>query len=81
VITVYRGEQRRGRVKFTTDRDCLAPDIIRFDVLVFPSLNEVMEQAALLESRGYLVCVDTEEGIYETGNEEIIATGDLRDYL
>ena len=29
MITVYASEQRGGRIKITTDRDCLPPDAIR----------------------------------------------------
>ena len=66
MLTIYQGEQRNGRVKFTTDRDCLAPDIIRFTQRVFPSLQDVKTEAAKLEDRGFRVCIDTEECFYET---------------
>jgi len=66
VITVYIGEQRGGRVKLTTDRDCLSPDIIRFSERVFANEEDVIRSAKALESRGFRVCVDTLETFYET---------------
>ena len=66
MITIFEGEQRGGRTKFTTDRDCLAPDIIRFQVRVFPSMEDVKTAAAKLEDRGFRVCIDTDDCFYET---------------
>ena len=67
MITVYEGEQAKGRIKFTTDRDCLPADAIRVSVRYFPSIDAVYEEALMLERRGFNVCIDTEEGLYETG--------------
>lgn len=58
MITVYTGEQRNGRMKYTSDRDCLSPDITRFNVRYFPSDAEVFEEALKLERRGWRVCID-----------------------
>jgi len=66
MITIFVGEQRGGRTKFTTDRDCLAPDIIRFSERVFPSMQDVKTATAKLEDRGLRVCIDTEDEFYET---------------
>ena len=66
MITLFVGEQRNGRIKFTSDRDCLAPDIIRFSERVFPSMEDVKTSAAKLEDRGFRVCIDTEDEFYET---------------
>ena len=66
MLTIFVGEQRNGRVKFTSDRDCLAADVIRVSQRVFPSLEDVKTAAAKLEDRGFRVCIDTEECFYET---------------
>jgi hypothetical protein len=66
MITLYCGEQRNGRVKFTSDRDCLAPDVVRVSERVFPSMEDVKTAAAKLEDRGFRVCIDTGECFYET---------------
>lgn len=66
MITLYCGEQRNGRVKFTSDRDCLSPDVIRFSERVFPSMADVKTAAARLEDRGFRVCIDTDDCFYET---------------
>ena len=67
MLTIFVGEHRNGRIKFTSDRDCLAPEIIRFTERVFPSLQDVKTAAAKLEDRGFRVCIDTEDCLYETG--------------
>ena len=69
MITIFVGEQRGGRIKLTIDKDCLSPDIIRYDERVFPTMPDVMTAAKMLEARGYTVCVDTMDGCYETGEE------------
>jgi hypothetical protein len=66
MLTIYQGEQRNGRIKFTTDRDCLAPDLIRFEIRYFPCLTDLQSTAMQLEARGFRVCIDTEELFYET---------------
>jgi hypothetical protein len=66
MITIFQGEQRNGRMKYTTDRDCLAPDVIRVTERVFPSMQDVKTVAAKLEDRGFRVCIDTEDCFYET---------------
>jgi hypothetical protein len=66
MLRIFQGEQRNGRVKFTTDRDCLAPDIIRLTERVFPNMEELKTAAAKWEDRGFRVCIDTEECFYET---------------
>jgi len=65
MITIFQGEQRNGRMKYTTDRDCLAPNVIRVTERVFPSMDAVMLEARSLELRGWKVCVDTEDTFYE----------------
>jgi hypothetical protein len=66
VLTIFIGESRNGRVKLTSDRDCLPPDIIRFSERVFPTMQDVKTAAAKLEDRGFHVCIDTEDCFYET---------------
>lgn len=56
----YIGELRGGRVKITTDRDALSPDLIRFDERVFANERELLACALSWRDRGYKVCVDTE---------------------
>lgn len=70
MITIYVGEQRGGRIKFTSDRDCLSPDIIRFDERVFANIEAVQDVAAKLEDRGFRVCIDTKYFFYETPEHE-----------
>lgn len=66
MLTIFMGEQRGGRTKFTSDRDCLAPNIIRFEERVFPNMEAVKTVAAMLENRGFRVCIDTDDCFYET---------------
>jgi len=75
MITIYVGEERDGRTKFTTDRDCLSPQIIRFDERVFPNLEAVKTAAAKLEDRGFAVCIDTEDCFYETPDTPVVKPG------
>ena len=56
----YIGEQRDGKVKITTDRDCLSPQLIRFDERVFATERDMLDCAMAYRNRGYQVCVDTE---------------------
>jgi len=62
VITVYASEQRGGRIKMTTDKDCLPPDAIRVSTRVFPDYDSILETAEMYWNRGFTVCVDTERG-------------------
>ena len=66
MITIYQGEQRNGRIKLTSDKDCLSPDIIRFTERVFVNMEQVKTTAAQFENRGFRVCIDTEDCFYET---------------
>jgi hypothetical protein len=66
MLTIFVGEQRNGRIKLTTDRDTLSPDVIRFSERVFPSMQEVKTAAAKLEDRGFRVCIDADDCFYET---------------
>lgn len=65
MITVYASEQRGGRIKITTDRDCLPPDAIRTNTLVFPDYESILASAEMYWRRGFAVCVDTEHGIVD----------------
>jgi len=65
MITIFASEQRGGRIKMTTDRDCLPPDAIRTSERVFPDMDAVMETAEMYFNRGFSVCVDTESGLVE----------------
>lgn len=56
----YIGEMRDGLVKITTDRDCLSPELIRFDERVFVSDSDMLDCAMSFRNRGFKVCVDTE---------------------
>jgi hypothetical protein len=60
MITVYASEQRNGRIKITTDKDCLPPDAIRVSTRVFPSYESILETAEMYWNRGFEVCVDCE---------------------
>jgi hypothetical protein len=66
MLTMFVGECRGGYVKITSDRDCLPPEIIRFDKRVFVDMEHVKTSVAKLEGRGFRVCVDTLEYFYET---------------
>jgi hypothetical protein len=66
MLTVFQGESRDGFMKYTTDRDCLSPQIIRFTERTFASLDEVIREAIRLELSGWHVCVDTLDYFYET---------------
>lgn len=65
MITVYASEQRGGRIKLTTDKDCLPPDAIRTSTRVFPDYDSILETAEMYWQRGFQVCVDTERGLVE----------------
>jgi hypothetical protein len=65
MIEYHVGEHRNGRIKFTTDVDCLSPDILRYSKQVFPDRKAVMDQAYILAGRGFSVCVDDEQGLDE----------------
>lgn len=55
----YIGEERDGRIKITTDKDCLSPELIRLDERVFPTETELLSCAMGYRARGYKVWVDT----------------------
>lgn len=58
------------RVKFTTDIDCCPPDALHVRRYEYAGgIEEVMADAHKLETAGYVVCVDTEAGLYETGEQ------------
>lgn len=61
---VYIGELRGGRIKITSDRDCLSPALIRFDERVFATEKDMLDCAMSYRNRGYKVCVDT-AGIFQ----------------
>ena len=65
--TIYVGESRGGYIKFTSDRDCLSADIVRFDERVVADDTHLAQVIAPFEGRGYQVCIDTETMFYETG--------------
>lgn len=69
MLTIYVGEERGGRFKFTTDKDTLSPQIIRFSERVFPNMEAVKTEAAKLEDRGFKVCIDTQDCFYESPAE------------
>ena len=60
MTTYFMAEQKNGRIKFSTDVDCLGSDVIRVSKHVFPDRAAVLEQARLLVNRGFSVCVDDE---------------------
>lgn len=64
-ITVFASLQRSGRIKITTDRDCLPPDALRVETYVFPDYDSILETAEKYWSKGHEVCVDTERGLVE----------------
>jgi hypothetical protein len=66
-MKIYVGEQRDGRIKFTDDKDCLSPDIIRFEEREFVDNYHLSSTAFAYERRGFQVCIDTQFVSYETG--------------
>ena len=56
---VYIGELRGWLIKFTSDRDALSPELIRFDERVFATEKDMLDCANAYRNRGYKVCVDT----------------------
>jgi len=68
MLKIYKGEQRGGRIKFTSDRDCLPPDAIRVETSYYHNLEGLQNVAKIYERRGFVVCIDTEELFYETAN-------------
>ena len=56
----YIGELRGGKVKITTDRDCLSADLISFDERVFATERDMLDCAMAFRNRGYQVSVDTD---------------------
>lgn len=58
-IHAYIGEMREGKIKITTDRDCLSTDLIRLDERVFASEKDMLDCAMAYRGRGYKVCVAT----------------------
>ena len=68
MITIYVG-QRGGRIKLTSDKDCLAPDVIRVTGRTFVNMEQVKTAAAGYENRGFRVCIDTEDCFYETPDD------------
>lgn len=65
MITVFVSEQRNGRIKIATDKDCLPPDAIRTATRVFPDYDSILASAEMYWNRGFEVCVDTERGVVE----------------
>ena len=68
MLNIYQGEQRDGRMKFTSDVDCLPADIIRMETRVFDSLDSLIREALRLELSGWTVCVDVQGFTDECGN-------------
>ena len=73
-MIIYVGMHRVGsgkygnagkRIKFTSDRDCLPADLIKFNTTRFDSYEQVLATAEWYWGRGYQVCVDTERGLVE----------------
>jgi hypothetical protein len=58
--TIYVGESKNGRIKLTSDRDCLSADIVRLDERVFADDKHILDAAEALAKRGFVVCVDTD---------------------
>ena len=70
-MRVFVSYQRRSRrFKFSTDRDCLPPDIDYFCERQVEDLEVVKEACKLLEAWGFAVCVDLGEYFYETAKED-----------
>jgi len=65
MITIYASEQRGGRIKMVTDRDCLPPDAIRTSTVYFPDEDSIMATAEMYHARGFSVCVDLGHKFYE----------------
>lgn len=65
MITIFASEQRGGRIKMATDKDCLPPDAIRVSTRVFPDEDSIMATAEMYHARGFSVCVDLGHVHYE----------------
>lgn len=70
MMMVYVGEQHNGRIKFTDDKDTLAADLFRVEQRTFVDLEHLQAVAAVLEDRGWHVCVDTDSYFYESGESK-----------
>jgi hypothetical protein len=85
MISVYVGESRGGHIKLTTDKDCLSPDIIRFDERLVPEGVEFIQRLLACkdayERRGFTVCIDTMELFYETPDNAIVTDEDYQQYV
>jgi hypothetical protein len=70
VIQVFVSFQRRSRrFKFSTDRDCLPPDIDCFTEREVEDLEVLKEACKVLEAWGFVVCIDLGGYFYETAKE------------
>jgi len=65
MVTYHIGEQRNGRIKFSTDVDCIGSDVIRYSTQVFPDRHAALQQARMYALRGFEVCLDDEIGCEE----------------
>lgn len=79
MTTYHVAEQTQGRMKFSTDVDCLPADAIRVTKQVFPDRESVLTQARILAQRGWHVCVDDEHGVYETDSDPVHKLGTWAD--
>ena len=59
------GQEKGGRIKFTTDVDCLSPQIVKYTKKNFQNRGEVLLLAEQLWKQGHETCVDDEVGLVE----------------
>ena len=78
MLNIYQSEQRGGRIKMSTDRNCLPPDAIRTETRIFVDGTDLMNAVKALEKRGFSVCVETEHMSYETSAGKTIRRNDVR---
>ena len=67
MLHIVIGYQEKGkRYKFTSDRDCLSPEIDHFLERDMPDLATLKTVVANLETAGNRCCIDLAEYFYET---------------
>jgi hypothetical protein len=66
----FIGKEKNGRIKFTTDMDCLSPQIVTFkkaqyndDADLIATIREICR--ADVEFRNINICIDTEKTFLE----------------
>ena len=66
----FIGKEKNGRIKFTTDKDCLSPQIITLKTLEYNDDNDVIQtirELCQIDSvfHNTVICIDTEKTFLE----------------